>query len=385
MNESASNSARRAFVFVGGGTGGHLYPALAIIEQLRAIEPEVGVHILCSNRAIDAQILSKEAVPFSPIPAMPVSKKPRGLVRFIASWGPSVRATRQQIQRFKQSHDSVTVVAMGGFVAAPGARAGHAEKVPVILVNLDAVPGKANVLVAKKATKIFTAANLSDAAGFDSWQRTRPIVRSATADSISPRNTQQDARAAFGLDPHTNTLLVTGGSQGAASITNFVRTMVEQSPQSLADWQVIHQVGNKISDAEIDQLRSTYRDAKINAWVERYINEMGTALSAADVALGRCGAGTVAECWAARVPSVFFPYPYHKDEHQKHNAQILVDAGATIVLADQIEADANFASHRDAFTRVLESESVRDQMRAGFDDLGSPDGAALIARWLIEE
>jgi UDP-N-acetylglucosamine--N-acetylmuramyl-(pentapeptide) pyrophosphoryl-undecaprenol N-acetylglucosamine transferase len=379
MNESASNSARRAFVFVGGGTGGHLYPALAIFEQLRAIEPDVGVHILCSNRAIDAQILGKEAVPFSPIPAMPVSKKPRGLMRFIASWGPSVRATRQQIQRFKQSHDSVTVVAMGGFVAAPGARAGHAEKVPVILVNLDAVPGKANVLIAKKATKIFTAANLSDAAGFDTWQRTRPIVRSATTDSISP----QDARAAFGLDPDTSTLLVTGGSQGAASITNFVRTMVDQSPQVFANWQVIHQVGNTMSDTEIDQLRSTYRDAKINAWVERYIDEMGTALSAADVALGRCGAGTVAECWAARVPSVFFPYPYHKDEHQKHNAQILVDAGAAIVLDDHINPERNFQAHRQAFANVLESQHIRTQMHTGFASLGCPDGAHQIARALL--
>jgi len=384
MNESASNSARRAFVFVGGGTGGHLYPALAIIEQLRAIEPDVGVHILCSNRAIDSQILGKEAVPFSPIPAMPVSKKPRGLVRFIASWGPSVRATRQQIQRFKQSHDSVTVVAMGGFVAAPGARAGHAEKVPVILVNLDAVPGKANVLIAKKATKIFTAANLSDAAGFDSWQRTRPIVRSATTDSLSPQNTQQDARAAFGLDPDTSTLLITGGSQGAASITNFVRTMVDQSPQSFANWQVIHQVGNKMSDTELDGLRSSYRDAKINAWVERYINEMGTGLEAADLSIGRCGAGTVAECWAARVPVLFIPYPYHQDNHQKHNAQVLVDAGAAMVFDDLVDPDRNFQAHHQSVARVLESDSVRAQMSAGFDTLPEPDGARAIARGLME-
>ncbi len=380
MNEPASNSARRAFVFVGGGTGGHLYPALAIIEQLRAIEPDVGVHILCSNRPIDTQILENEEVPFAPIPAMPVSKKPRGLMRFIASWGPSVRATRQQIQHFKQSHDSVTVVAMGGFVAAPGARAGHAEKIPVVLVNLDAVPGKANVLIAKKATKIFTAANLSDAAGFDTWQRTRPIVRSAMTDSIPP----QDARAAFGLDSHTNTLLVTGGSQGAESITNFVRMMVDQAPESFANWQVIHQVGNKMSESAADQLRSTYREAKINAWVERYIDKMGTALSAADVALGRCGAGTVAECWGGKVPSVFFPYPYHEDEHQKHNAQVLVDAGAAVVLTDLIDPQANFAQHRQALARVLESDEVRSKMRAGFDALGVPDGASEIARALIE-
>ena len=312
---------------------------------------------------------------------MPVSKKPCGLVRFIASWGPSVRATRQQIQRFKQSHDSVAVVAMGGFVAAPGARAGHAEKVPVVLVNLDAIPGKANVLIARKAGQVYTAAPVD---GFESWERVRPIVRLGASGSTNPQNNKHDARAHFGLDPHTNTLLITGGSQGAASITNFVRTMVEQSPQTFANWQVIHQAGNKISDAELDGLRSTYRAAKINAWVERYIDEMGTALCAADVALGRCGAGTVAECWGAKVPSVFFPYPYHKDEHQKHNAQILVDAGSAIVLEDHINPERNFQVHRQAFTKVLESEAVRDQMRAGFASLGCPDGADQIARALFD-
>ncbi len=380
MSAQHAQPGRRAFVFVGGGTGGHLYPALAIIEQLRIIDPDAGVHILCSNRAIDAEILGKEDVPFSSIPAMPVSKHPRGLMRFISSWGPSVRAARQQIQRFKQTHDSVTVVAMGGFVAAPGARAGHAEGVPVVLVNLDAVPGKANMLIARKAKQIFTAAQIAHPNNrFDSWQPTRPIVRSATTDSI----TLQDARARFGLDPHTNTLLITGGSQGAASITNFVRAMATQCPQAFARWQLIHQVGKKMSDSAIDELRSAYRDAQINAWVERYIDQMGTALAAADLAVGRCGAGTVAECWGGKVPSVFFPYPYHKDEHQKHNAQVLVDAGAAIVLDDLIDPDRNFRAHRQDFARVLESDEIRATMQAGFAALGKPDGAWAIARVLM--
>ncbi len=368
---------RRAYLFVGGGTGGHLYPALAIIEQLRIINPDVGVHILCSNRAIDAQILDSEDVPFSPIPAMPASTRPCGLVKFVSSWGPSVRASRQQIQCFKQTHDSVIVVPMGGFVAAPGARAGHIEKVPVVLVNLDAIPGKANVLIAKKARQVLTAAPTT---GFDSWQRTAPIVRTKTMDRTSPQN----ARVSFGLDPHTNTLLITGGSQGATSITNFVRTMVDQCPQVFARWQVIHQVGNKMSNSAIDELRSTYRNAKIYAWVERYIDEMGSALAAADLAIGRCGAGTVAECWGAKTPSIFFPYPYHKDEHQKHNAQVLVDAGAAMVLDDLVDPDRNVQAHRLVFAQVLESDEIRAQMQGALEALGQPDGANEIAQALIK-
>jgi len=377
MSVQTPKHGRSAFVFAGGGTGGHIYPALAIIEQLRRLDPEVDVHILCSNREIDTKILSKEDVPFTPLDAMPLSTQPKGLIRFIASWGPSVRQTHRCIQERKRSNESVTLVAMGGFVAAPAARGAHAEKIPVVLINLDAVPGKANLLIAKKAAQIFTAAKIT---GHESWIRTRPIVRQQALDSQIP----QDARASFGLDPDTNTLLITGGSQGASSITAFVRTMVEQRPGAFASWQVIHQAGNQISDEQIDELRGVYRDAGIGAWVERYIESMGPALSAANLTIARCGAGTVAECWAARVPSIFFPYPYHKDEHQKHNAKILVDAGAAIIFDDQIDPARNMEHHRNRLAEVLTHQEIREAMRLGYDTLDSPDGAQEIAKRLME-
>ena len=369
----------KAFVFAGGGTGGHIYPSLAIIEELKAIDPSCSVHILCSQRAIDRQILEQEAIEFTPIPAMPVSTKPRGFIKFITSWGPSLRATRERIRAYKDQNKDVILVAMGGFVAAPAARGGHCERVPVCLVNLDAVPGKANVLIAKKAQVKISATPI---AGFESWERVPPIVRRSMNDGDQAMSAG-DARASFGLDPATKTLLITGGSQGAASITGFVRTMVEQRPEAFAGWQVIHQVGRLMSDADLDALRAVYQSAKINAWVERYIDGMGPALAAADLAMGRCGAGTVAECWGARVPAVFFPYPYHKDEHQKHNAQVLVDAGSAMVLTDQIEPSENLAHHGEAFAEILQSDDSRQLMIIGFDDLGAPDGASRIAERLL--
>ena len=382
MNDSdAGPGSRRAkaFVFAGGGTGGHIYPSLAIIEELKAIDPSCSVHILCSQRAIDRQILEQEAIEFTPIPAMPVSTKPKGLIKFITSWGPSIRATRERIRAYKQASKDVVLVAMGGFVAAPAARGGHCERVPVCLVNLDAVPGKANVLIAKKAQVKISATPI---AGFESWERVPPIVRRSMSDGEQAMSTS-DARASFGLDPATKTLLITGGSQGAASITGFVRTMVEQCPEAFAGWQVIHQVGRLMSDADLDALRAVYQSAKINAWVERYIDGMGPALAAADLAIGRCGAGTVAECWGAKVPAVFFPYPYHKDEHQKHNAQVLVDAGSAMVLTDQIEPSENFALHGEAIAQLLQGDDARQRMQEGFDDLGAPDGASRIAERLL--
>ena len=372
------------FIFAGGGTGGHIYPALAIVEQLHAIDAQVGVHILCSNRAVDEEILSKGQVPFSAIDAMPISQKPKGMLGFVRSWGPSVRQTQHQIRTFHAKYDRVVLVAMGGFVAGPAARAARTMGVSVVLVNLDAVPGKANRLIAKKAQAIYTAAAIT---GYPRWTRIDPIVRNQMSETIN----KAQARESFGLDGNTKTLLITGGSQGAASINAFVRTLLDQHADAFDGWQIIHQVGEKMAEAELHSYRDLCAQRGVKAWIHRYIDEMGTALSSADCVLARCGAGTVAECWAARVPAVFFPYPYHADEHQKHNAKPMVDARCAIVLDDHVDPVVNTQHHGQTIIKLLTSDDQIDQengldaMRVGFDELGKPDGAGMMARALMEK
>jgi UDP-N-acetylglucosamine--N-acetylmuramyl-(pentapeptide) pyrophosphoryl-undecaprenol N-acetylglucosamine transferase len=378
----------RAFIFAGGGTGGHIYPAIAIIEQLRVINPDVCVHILCSNRPIDSEILAEHDVSYSALEAMPVSKKPTGMLRFMKGWGPSVRKTREQI-RALQSHDgskkqsvaqSVTLVALGGFVAAPATRGALAERCPVVLVNLDAVPGKANRMIARKASMVFTA---TDVRGFEDWKRVRPIVRSQTIQTKRD-SSRSDALAEFGLKPDFKTLLITGGSQGAVSINRFIKSLVKADSGCFGGWQVIHQVGSRMSDHELKELKATYSKANIPAWCDRYISSMGPALASADLAMGRCGAGSVAECWAAKLPSMFFPYPYHKDEHQKHNASVLVDAGCAVVCDDLIDPVLNVDAYQERLRDLLSSDQDLEQMRAGYESLGVPDGAQEIAMGLLK-
>ncbi len=379
--ESASASsrpppARRAFVFAGGGTGGHIYPALAVIEQLRRADPEVVVHILCSDRPNDSVILRDAGVPFAPLPAKAMILRPRGFIRFFANWGPSVRRTRQLIRSLKNTHASVVLVAMGGFVAAPAARAGHREHVPVVLVNLDAVPGKANELIARKAATVWSTTEVE---GHPDWLRVRPIVRAGILQARSPG----PAREAFGLDPDTRTLLITGGSTGATSINGFITACLKARPGEFAGWQVIHQVGTQISEEQIGRIRAAYLAAGVRAWVERSITDMGSAYAAADLGVGRSGAGSVAECWAARLPSVLLPYPHHRDRHQLHNARVLTDAGAARTLDDRIDPGANLRAHGQALLGLLTDPAQREAMRAGFEGLGRPDGAETIARALL--
>jgi UDP-N-acetylglucosamine--N-acetylmuramyl-(pentapeptide) pyrophosphoryl-undecaprenol N-acetylglucosamine transferase len=371
-----SDNPSRGFVFVGGGTGGHLYPAIAIIEQLKVIDAGVKTHIVCSQRRIDSAILESEDQVFSTIPASSPSGGVRGVLRFVKNWGASVRGVREVIRAMKQECDEVVVISMGGFVSASSAMAARAEKCELVLVNLDAVPGKANRWIGKRSARAFTAAKVRDGlSGFGDWMQTRPIVR-----GFDGRRDRHRAFDEFGLDTDKRTLLVTGGSQGARSVNRFMVEMARAHADAMEGWQVLHQVGG---GGDGEEVALGYRGAGVSAVVVEYIEEMGAALEAADLMVGRCGAGTVGECWSAQVPGVFLPYPYHKDEHQKHNAAVLVEAGAALVCDDLIDAEKNVAAHGEVLGGLLRDHDRLDAMRHALEGLGAADGARVIADALM--
>lgn len=363
----------RTFLFAGGGTGGHIYPALAIAEQFAGAR-DAEWKILCSARPLDAEILRDEVAPFDVIPAKPFGLSPKTLLRFLLSWGDSVRAARACIADAKQ-HGSVQVVAMGGFVAAPAVQAARAERVPVTLVNLDAVPGRANRWIAQHASGCFTAAKVEQA----NWTLVPPIVRRA---ALAPGSAPH-CRRALGLDPDRPTLFVTGASQGARSINDLMAALLREHREALFSpgWQVIHQTGK----GEVDATRQAYADAGVPAIVEPYFKAMGVPWGAADLAISRAGAGSVAEAWANRVPTLFFPYPYHKDQHQRENARPLVEAGAAILLEDRIAAKENVREHASTILGLLRDGEARATLRATFSQLSKADGAARIAAALLSQ
>ena len=366
----------RVFLFAGGGTGGHLYPGLAIWEQLAALDPHARAIFLCSDRAIDARILSAAGVDFIVNPAKPLALRPRGLLRFLNSWGRAVREARGVIRRARTG-GPVEVVAMGGFVAAPVVQAARAERAPVTLVNLDAVPGKANRWIAGRAQSAYTMFHVEQTTFSRAWTVVPPIVRRGAVSDLTP----QQARSAAGLDPERPTLMVTGGSQGAASINRFVMELVRSQAAVLSreGWQILHQTGWD-DNAEVEH---AYRDAGVRAVVTKFVGAMGTWWRAATLAVARAGAGNVAEAWANATPAVFLPYPYHRDQHQKANARRLVEAGGALVLEDRIEAEANLAAHGAAVSALLTSPAGIGAMRERLRGLGPADGAERVARGLL--
>ncbi len=351
-------------LFAGGGTGGHIFPALAIAEHLRELA-DIRIRFLCSNRAIDAKILSEAGEEFTVTPAAPFSLSPARFVKFARGWHPSLAIITDAIEK---SGTHTLLVAMGGFVAAPAVAAAK-NTAPVVLVNLDAAPGRANMWIAKRAAVILSAAHVD----LPKWQNIPPIVR-RTAIADAPAS---DCRARLGLDRDAPTLFITGGSQGARSLNQLATALAHRHADVLraGPWQVIHQTGRD----DVAKIRREYQAAGVTAIVEPFFTQMGQAWGAADLALSRAGAGSVAEAWANNTPTVFLPYPYHKDQHQRRNAEHLVTAGAAVLCTDAIDPEANLRDAGRVLLEMMRDEASRRRCRAAYDPLGPVDGAAQAA------
>lgn len=370
------------FIFAGGGSGGHIYPGLAVADELRRLaQPGCDVRciFLCSDRALDAEILSRSGYPFVRSPARPIIMRPRGLVRFLAGWGRSVRESRALI-REHSAHGIIHLVAMGGFVAAPAVQAARAEHAPVTMVNLDAIPGKANRWIARRVPRVITAASVPERFSGPHWTQVPPIVRAASR----PRADQPACRAALGLDPHRPVLMITGGSQGIRTVNAFVTAFgsSEHGQKTLRDgrWQVIHQTGKN----EDEKAALAWRTAGIDALVQPFTDRMGDWWGAADLAVCTAGAGNVAEIWQSKTPAMLLPYPYHRDQHQKFNAAALQARGGVTVVTDHIDAAANVRENGPELQALLADPARRAQMREGLASLGPADGAERIARTLLD-
>lgn len=388
-----SGSAHRV-IFAGGGTGGHLFPALAIAEELhKQSGGRASCVFLCSDRPLDARILSAEGVEFVPSPAKPIVASIRGVTRFLGSWGPSLREARALIRRLHAGESPPIVVAMGGFVAAPAAQAARAERAPLVLVNLDAVPGKANRWIARRADRVFSSIAVQPECGPKSahdWQVVPPIVRSGALAPADPAT----CRRALGIDPDRPTLMITGGSQGASSINALLAAMLtsERTRTAFTGWQVLHQSGPTKQGDTSNELARAYAQAGVRCVVREFVGgstpeargEMARWWGAADLAIARAGANTVAEAWANRVPTVFLPYPYHRDQHQRVNARALVGTGGCWLCTDHIDPDSNLAEAGERIASLLRGPDELMRARGALRELPEADGAARLAAVLLE-
>ncbi len=366
---------RRTIVLAGGGSGGHLSPGLAIAERLLEIDPSARPLFMCSDRQIDAQMLGDAQAEFRPISAVGLRFSPPGVVRFVAAYwrgrGESLRILREE----RVEH----VVSLGGFVTGPVTAAAKALGIPITLLNLDATPGQANRLVARRAQRVLSAVNTPGWPQFAEAIVGMPIRRRA----IAPAG-RAECRAKLGIPATRPVLLVTGASQGAGSLNQFMVEFAHVHRPILEHWHILHLAGPRGEPCAAD-LTDAYARVGVNATVVPFMNEMGLAWGAAELALSRAGANSVAEAEANRVPTVFVPYPYHRDLHQVANAQPLVDAGAAVLAYDKLTPEENMKTIGVALEQLVCEGTRRDAMERALESRGNLDAALAIARTLLEK
>ncbi len=362
----------RTVLLAGGGTGGHIGPNLAVVERLLDARIDVRPHLLVSNRAIDRTVVEPEGVSFTVLPAMPMAWRGGGLLRFASGYLKS----KAVVKRLIREESVVSVVATGGFVSGPAIAAARACGVPCALIALDAVAGRAARHLSKSCTQVFSAYEKPDGLE-DAWHVGYPLRYSA----VSALD-QNSARAGLGLRTDRQTLLVVGGSQSAETINRAMAELVSRSTHAsaLRSWQVLHLGGER----DTPMLREAYAKAGVAATVEPYCRRMGLAWASSDVAVSRAGAGGVAEAWANAVPTLFMPYPFHKDEHQRLNALPLVNMGGAVMVRDRVEASANVAELAGPLIELMTNAGQRQSMREALLRTPPRDGAAALAEWVEE-
>ncbi|MCP4453246.1 MAG: UDP-N-acetylglucosamine--N-acetylmuramyl-(pentapeptide) pyrophosphoryl-undecaprenol N-acetylglucosamine transferase [Planctomycetes bacterium] len=366
--------ASRTFFFAGGGTGGHLYPALAVASQLTAMDSDIDIRFLCSNRPIDDAILSKTSFEYTPLSAQGLGFKPASLIRFARTFRDSARVARAHLENGVRP----VVVGVGGFASSPVCWTAHRLGLPTALINVDSVPGKANRLNARWASAVFI--HFEDTVhAFARFRKAAILAYGCPLrDGFS---TPQPSRAitALGLDANKKILLITGASSGCQSINDAVaRILPDMAPYAHA-WQVVHLTGHRNYDA----VSASVSPWKMSYHVLAYYDQMPDLMKAADVIIGRSGAVSVAEYAASGVPSICMPYPHHRDRHQYINASKLVDSGAAIMVDDLPDLKDRSEWLWEELEPLLKYEETRLAMAQACRQVATPHAARRIAAHLL--
>ncbi len=341
-------------------------------EQLVRLEPKSHIHFLCSSRGIDTYILSQTNFEYTILPAKTFASRPSQLIDFFSSFRKSYKIAAEAITKCKNS----VVTGLGGFVSAPVCWAAHRHKIPVALLNIDILPGRANKIIARWAQEIFV--QFEDTAKYFAHRKATVRVVGCPL-RASFRNPEPDkAVQKLGLDPKKKTLLITGASSGSANINQAICSLLEKLDNFADDWQIVHLTG-KVNFEEI----SGKYNPKINYKVIGYFDDMPNLLTAADLVVGRSGAVSVAEFAAVAVPSICIPYPYHKDKHQYLNAGKLVEAGAAVIVDDLPDKKEFSEWLWEELENLMKDENKRQKMAEACKAIANPQADLKIAEKLI--
>ncbi len=340
-----------------GGTGGHLFPGIAVAEALKARGHEA--LLLISQKKVDAAASAKYGhLAFRTVPAVakPRTLSPR-MIPFLWKLLRSERQCRKIIREFGAD----AVLGMGGFTSLPPVRAGHQLGLKTFVHDSNARPGRSNILTSRFCTRVFLGVEAA-AAYFPRCETT--VTGTPVRPEIVNLPSKEAAAAEFGLEAGKPTILVTGGSQGARDLNRIsAEAAILLSPET----QVLHIAGT----LDYERVAEILKD-RPSCKVLGFCDKMPAAYALADLVVARSGASSLTEIAMAGRPSILVPFPFAADDHQTRNAEVFEEAGAAILI-QQGNLDAEKLA--DLATSILQDLPTHRRMAKAARALAVPDAA----------
>jgi UDP-N-acetylglucosamine--N-acetylmuramyl-(pentapeptide) pyrophosphoryl-undecaprenol N-acetylglucosamine transferase len=363
-------------VIAAGGTGGHIFPGLALADALRRHAPEALVSFIGTPKGLERSIVPKRGYPLHLIDMKPFVRRigPEPFVAIVSL----VRATRQARNLLRRERPSA-VVGMGGYTSLPVLAAARRLRLPSLLHESGAVPGLSNRVAARLTPHVALA--IPEAARFFPRSARQRIVGMPLDPSIAGldrSSLRHEARDAFDLPADARVLLVLGGSLGARRL-NEVGMDLASRWRDRTDLRILLKAG-------ADHLRKVREelDRRGVARVVRclpFFDRMDLAYAAADLAVCRAGAGTVAELSAAGLPSILVPYPHAPRDHQTVNARTLARVAGAVIVPDAEAGGARIGSIAEL---LLGDDKRLNRMTVAAKSLATPTAADDLAAWVLE-
>lgn len=362
MSRSANNY---RFLFAGGGTGGHLFPSIAVAQRIRKLLPEAEIMFIGTKSKIEGTLVPKLGFNFSSIWIKGFSRK-LNLENLLFPLKLFVSIIQSLIINIK--FKPKVAIGSGGYVSGPAIWGSALTGAKIILLEQNSYPGITTKLLERYASEIHLS--FEDSKKYFRNKAKLFITGNPVRESLIKIN-QKDAINHFGLDPSKKTLLILGGSLGAASINKAVESFIIKS--NPLEINIIWQTGK-------NYINSFNHLSSKNIFINAFIDDMNLAYSACDLLVSRAGATTIAEIIALGIPAVLVPSPNVAENHQFYNAKSLSDKNAAVLFEDNQLSD----SFSEVILNLLKNNNKLDEISVNVRSLRSINAAEVIANNAIE-
>jgi UDP-N-acetylglucosamine--N-acetylmuramyl-(pentapeptide) pyrophosphoryl-undecaprenol N-acetylglucosamine transferase len=348
------------FIFAGGGSGGHLFPGIAVAEELVKRLPNSRVVFVGSNRDIELKIASQYKLDHQVLPVQPLPMLKRNPFRFVWENWRAWRAAQEIVKSLKPR----AIVGLGGFASAPIVWAARRYGIPIVLLEQNVIPGRTTRWLARYADRVCV-----------SFKETCDRMKIGDRAIMTGNPVRHEIAFLSKLNSNQSrverTLLVLGGSQGADSLNDAVVSAIRTIAADLSGWQIVHQTGPR----HCDEIRQKYQDLGLAAEVAPFFDDMTARYAAASLAVSRAGATTLAELACAAVPMVLMPYPHAADDHQRFNARVFSDHNAAVVVEHHADSKLTAEPLSEQLRNLISDYQRRGSMRQQAAQLAIPDAA----------